>query len=146
MSVVTKKGSRLDQGEEGQGSYSFFSQLFVTWCVWTYTVDICYPELPRDHYKNSRQQKFETSDLFGKCKEPTKLYREGNLEQWSIPKHLLINICITQKLVRGDIHTQVPTLNVNMTLESEILTPPPLTSSVATNFSSFRRKTKKPYF
>ena len=40
--------------------------------------------------------------------------------------------------IRGDIHTQVATLNVNMTLESE-------TSSVATNIPSFRRKTKKSY-
>ena len=33
-----------------------------------------------------------------------------------------------------------------MTLESESPTPTPLTSSVATNIPSFRRKTKKSYF
>ena len=52
---------------------------------------------------------------------------------------------------RDDIHTQVATLNVNMTLESEPPSPPtsphsPLTSSVATNIPSFQRKTKKSYF
>ena len=45
--------------------------------------------------------------------------------------------------LRGGIHTQVATLNVNMTLESEIPTPLSLTPSVATNIPSFRRKTKK---
>ena len=46
----------------------------------------------------------------------------------------------------GGIHTQVAMLNVNMTLESETPTPLSLTSSVATNIPSFRRKTKKSYF
>ena len=46
----------------------------------------------------------------------------------------------------GGIHTQVAMPNVNMTLESETPTPLSLTSSVATNIPSFRRKTKKSYF
>ena len=37
-------------------------------------------------------------------------------------------------------------LNVNITLESKIPNPPPLTSTVATNIPLFRRKTKKSYF
>ena len=37
------------------------------------------------------------------------------------------------KPIRGDIHTQVATLNVSMTLESETPTPSSLTSSVASN-------------
>ena len=46
--------------------------------------------------------------------------------------------------LRDDIHTQVATLNFNMTLESE--PSPSLTSSMATNIPSFRRKTKKSCF
>ena len=56
------------------------------------------------------------------------------------------HICNVDYVLRGDIHTQFATLNVNMTLKSETLTPPPLTSSVATDIPSFRRKTKKSYF
>ena len=59
---------------------------------------------------------------------------------------LCLNKVLNPRKVRGDIHTQVATLNVNMTLESETPIPPPLTSSVATNIPSFRRKTKKSYF
>ena len=51
-----------------------------------------------------------------------------------------------KNLLKGGIHTQVVTLNVNMTLESETPTPLSLTSSVVTNIPSFRRKTKKSYF
>ena len=42
--------------------------------------------------------------------------------------------------VRGDIHTQVATLNVNMKLESEPPISPPLTSSVATNIPYLPKK------
>ena len=46
-----------------------------------------------------------------------------------------------KNLLRGGIHTQVSTLNINMTLESETPTPLSLKSSVATNIPSFREKT-----
>ena len=51
-------------------------------------------------------------------------------------------------LLRGDIHTQVAILNVNMMLEAETptLPSPPLTSSAVTNIPSFQKKTKKSYF
>ena len=44
---------------------------------------------------------------------------------------------------RGDIHTQVATLNVNMTLESETPNPPLLMSTVATNRYAFVSKEDK---
>ena len=43
--------------------------------------------------------------------------------------------------LRGDIYTQVATLNVNMDVKIWTSPPPSLTSSVATNIPSFRRKT-----
>ena len=40
-------------------------------------------------------------------------------------------------MFRGDIHTQVATLNIDMMLESETPTAPPLMSDMATNIPSF---------
>ena len=72
---------------------------------------------------------------WGKCLVDWKIYKMIEIEKLKGFFYLS---------VRGDIHTEVATLNVNITWESE--PPPPLTLSVATNIPSFWRKTKNLYF
>ena len=74
MAAVTKKDSRLDQGEEGQGIV--FSVNYLWHGVFGHTQStsaICY------------HKKFETAKVWDirlvwKIKEPTKSYKEGKSE------------------------------------------------------------------